>query len=313
MKMLQLGKTRFSVTPVCVGTSALGSFPTQYGYEVSAKQAVETILRVLRGPFNFIDTSNEYGNGGDSERRIGQAIKENGGLPPNVVVATKVDPIPGTNDFSGERVKRSVAESLERLGLDRLQVVHFHDPEKISFAEGMAKGGPVEALVKLRHEGLIEFIGVAGGPIDLMLQYLGTGLFDVCISHNRFTLVDQTASPLMDEARRRGLGFVNCAPYGGGMLVKGPVAIPRYCYAPASARTIERVKKMESACANYGVPLAAAALQYSTRDGRVASTVVGMSDPTRVDQTVRLLEAQIPNALWAILEPLAAEGRNGFA
>ena len=113
--------------------------------------------------------------------------------------------------------------------------------------------------------------------------------------------------------RRRGLGFVNCAPYGGGMLVKGPVAMPRYCYAPASARTIKRVKEMESACANYGVPLAAAALQYSTRDGRVASTVVGMSDPTRVDQTVRLLETPIPNALWAILEPLAAEGRNGFA
>jgi D-threo-aldose 1-dehydrogenase len=312
MKLSKLGKTRFSVTPVCLGASALGSFPAQYGYEVGARQAVDTILRVFQGPFNFIDTSNEYGNGGDSERRIGQAIKENGGLPSDFVLATKVDPIPGTTDFSGERIKRSVAESLERLGVDRLQIVHLHDPEKISFSEAMAKGGPVEAMVALRDEGAIEYLGVAGGPIDLMLQYLGAGLFDVCISHNRFTLVDQTASPLMDEARRRGIGFINCAPYGGGMLVKGPVAVPRYCYAPASARTIERVQKMEDACKAHGVPLAAAALQYSIRDDRVASTVVGMSDPARIDQTVRLLETFIPSALWAILEPLAAEGRDGF-
>jgi D-threo-aldose 1-dehydrogenase len=313
MKRSQLGKTRYSVTPVCIGTSALGSFPAQYGYEVGERQAVDTILRAFRGPFNFIDTSNEYGNGGDSERRIGLAIRENGGLPRDFVLATKVDPIPGATDFSGERVKRSVAESLERLGVDRLQIVHFHDPEKISFAEGMAKGGPVEALVKLREEGVVEYIGVAGGPIDLMLQYLSTGVFDVCISHNRFTLVDQTASLLMDEAKRRGIGFINCAPYGGGMLVRGPVAVPRYCYAPASARTIERVKKMEDACNAYGVPLAAAALQYSTRDSRVGSTVVGMSDPTRVDQTVRLLETRLPAALCEILGPLAAAGRDGFA
>jgi D-threo-aldose 1-dehydrogenase len=311
--MSQLGKTRYSVTPVCVGTSALGSFPSQYGYEVSARQAIDTILRVFKGPFNFIDTSNEYGNGGDSERRIGQAIKENGGVPRDFVLSTKVDPIPGTTDFSGERVRRSVAESLERLGVDRLQIVHLHDPEKISFAEGMAKDGPVAALVKLRDEGAIEYIGVAGGPIDLMLQYLGAGLFDVCINHNRFTLVDQTASPLMDEAQRRGVGFINCAPYGGGMLVKGPIAVPRYCYASASASTIERVKKMESACSAHGIPLAAAALQYSIRDSRIASTVVGMSEPSRIDQTLRLLETRIPPALWAILEPLAAEGHDGFA
>jgi D-threo-aldose 1-dehydrogenase len=305
--------TRFSVTPICVGTSALGNFPAQYGYEVGEKQAIETILRVFQGPLNFIDTSNEYGNGGDSERRIGQAIKENGGLPSDFVLSTKVDPIPGTTNFSGERVKHSVAESLERLGVDRLQIVHLHDPEKISFAEGMAKGGPVEALVKLRDQGVIEYVGVAGGPIELMLQYLSTELFDVCISHNRFTLVDQTAAPLMDDARRRRVGFINCAPYGGGMLVRGPVATPRYCYAHASARTIARVQKMEDACNAYGVPLAAAALQYSTRDGRISSTVVGMSNPARVDQTARLFDTHIPAALWAILEPLAAEGRNGFA
>ena len=298
-----LGRTGLEVTSVCVGTSALGSFPAQYGYEVDTETAVATIKRVFDGPLNFIDTSNEYG-GGESERRIGQAIAEAGGVPDGFVVATKVDPISGTTDFSGARVRASIEESLERLGLDMLPLVYLHDPEKISFEQGVAPGGPLEALVALRDEGIIGSLGVAGGPIDLEIQYVKTDAFDVVISHNRFTLVEQSAEPLLEEAHRRGVAFVNAAPFGGGMLVKGPDAVPTYCYAPASDERIARVKRMERLCAEHDVPLAAAALQFSTRDPRVASTIVGMSEPTRVDQTVALLETPIPNELWDELLPL---------
>jgi D-threo-aldose 1-dehydrogenase len=283
MENRTLGRTGLSVSPVCVGTSALGSHPTQYGYEVSTDTAVATIRRVMEGPFNFVDTSNEYGHGGDSERRIGQALAEAGGLPEGFVVATKVDPIVGTTDFSGDRVRRSVEESLERLGLDRLQLVYFHDPEKITFEEGTAAGGPLEALIELRDQGVV-------------------------ISHNRYTLVDQTAEPLIQDAASRGVAFVNAAPFGGGMLVKGPDAVPNYCYGPASEAIIGRVRKMQKLCETYSVPLAAAALQFSTRDPRVASTIVGMSEPGRVDQTARLAEWDIPAELWSRLLPLAAAG-----
>ncbi len=311
MELRSLGRTGLSVSPICVGTSALGSFPAQYGYEVSTDQALATLRAVLRGPLNFIDTSNEYGNGGDSERRIGQALAATGGLPDGFVLATKVDPLVGTTDFSGDRVRASVGESLGRLGLDRLELVYLHDPEKISFAEGMAKGGPVEAMVKLRDEGVIAHLGVAGGAIDLMLRYLETDLFEAVISHNRFTLVDQSAEPLIEEAARRGAGLVNAAPFGGGMLVKGPDAQPKYCYAPASAATLQRVREMERLCKAHGVPLAAAALQFSTRDKRIASTIVGMSTPDRIEQTLRLAEWSIPNVLWTELKTLAAVGRHG--
>jgi D-threo-aldose 1-dehydrogenase len=311
MQLRPLGKTGFNVTPICVGTSALGSFPAQYGYEVTADQALATLRAAFDGPFNFIDTSNEYGNGGDSERRIGRAMAERGGLPKGFVLATKVDPLVGSNDFSGDRVKRSVSESLERLGLDRLQLVYLHDPEKISFEAGVAKGGPVEALVKLRNEGVIERLGVAGGPIDLMLRYLATDLFEGVISHNRYTLVDQSAEPLIEDARRRNVGFVNAAPFGGGMLVKGPDLQPKYCYAPASEATLGRVRKMERLCKARDVPLAAAALQFSLRDERIASTVVGMSEPQRIAQTVKLANWPIPDDLWSDLQKLAAEGRQG--
>src|SRR5690606_4677199 len=131
-----------------------GSFPAQYGYEVDERTAVETILAAFDGPFTFIDTSNEYG-GGASERRIGIAIAERGGLPAGALVATKVDPLPGTTDFSGDRVRRSVEESIERLGLDQLPLVYLHDPEKISFEEAMASDGAVAALVDLQEQGVI--------------------------------------------------------------------------------------------------------------------------------------------------------------
>ena len=311
MQMRTLGSTGLNVTPICVGTSALGNFPAQYGYEVSAEQAVSTMLAVLDGPYNFIDTSNEYGNGGDSERRIGQALVQVGGVPEGFVVATKVDPVPGSRDFSGDRVRASVAESLERLGLDHLPLVYFHDPEKISFEEGMAKGGAVEALVSLRDQGVIEHLGVAGGPIDLMLRYVETGVFEVVISHNRFTLVDQSAEELLSATQRLGIGFVNAAPFGGGMLVQGPDRQPNYCYAPADARTIERVRDMERLCQSFGIPLAAAALQFSLRDPRVVSTIVGMSDARRIAQTTELATMNIPEELWNGLRPLISEGRAG--
>ena len=311
MSIRPFGRTALTVSDICVGTSALGSFPAQYGYEVDEDTAVATIHRVFDGPFTFIDTSNEYG-GGASEERIGRAIAERGGSPEGYVVATKVDPLPGSTDFSGDRVRRSVEESLERLGLDKLQLVYLHDPEKISFEEGVAKGGPLEALIELRDQGVIQYLGVAGGPIDLELQYLATEAFDAVISHNRYTLVEQTAEPLLEDAARRGVAFVNAAPFGGGMLVKGPRAVPRYCYAPVDQSTIDRVLRMEELCGQHGVPLAAAALQFSVRDDRVASTIVGMSQPSRVEETLRLLNHEIPQELWDQLLPLAREGRNGI-
>ncbi|WP_461172760.1 aldo/keto reductase [Arthrobacter sp. Z1-9] len=299
-----LGRTGLSVSAICVGTSSLGSHPAPRGTDT----AVATIRRVLESPFNFIDTSNEYGDGGNSEKRIGQALAEVGGLPAGFVVATKVDPIRGSKDFSGDRVRRSVEESLERLGLDRLQLAYLHDPEKITFEEGTGQGGPLEALIDLRDQGVIGQLGVAGGPIDLELKYLATDVFDVVISHNRYTLVDQTAEPLIRDAMGRGVAFVNAAPFGGGMLVKGPDAARNYCYRPASSAIIERVRRMEALCAEYSVPLAAAALQFSTRDRRISSTIVGMSEPGRVDETLQLAGTDIPEEFWDRILPLATAG-----
>lgn len=306
--MKTLGRTGLPVTDVCVGTSSLGNHPRNGTAAERKATAVAAVRAALAGPFNFLDTSNEYGHDGGSERWIGQAIREAGGLPEGFVLSTKVDPILGTADYSGDRVRRSVEESLERLGLDRLPLVHLHDPEKISFGEGVAAGGPLEALVDLRDQGVIGHLGVAGGPIDLELKYLALEVFDVVISHNRYTLVDQTAEPLIEDARRRGVAFINAAPFGGGLLVKRPDATTNYCYRPASPELLGRVREMQELCREYSVPLAAAALQFSTRDPRITSTIVGMAEPERVAEAARLAQWSIPEDFWERMLPLASAG-----
>jgi D-threo-aldose 1-dehydrogenase len=301
----RLGGTGLSVSSLCVGTSPLASMPGLYGYEVDPEAAVATVRAVFDSSISFLDTSNGYGTDGESERRIGAAIAEAGGLPDGFVLATKVDPDPSTGDFSGSRARASVEESLERLGLDHLQVLYLHDPERISFEEGIAAGGPVEAMIALRDEGVVDHLGVAGGDLGVLTQYLRTGDFEIVLSHNRFTLVDQSAVPLMEETIERGAAFVNAAPYGGGMLAKGPDAQPRYAYGTRGSELRDRVLEMQSACNESGVPLAAAALQFSVRDSRVTSTVVGVSSPERVSQTLDLLSVDISDDLWAKLSALA--------
>ncbi|HEX3197516.1 MAG TPA: aldo/keto reductase [Propionibacteriaceae bacterium] len=298
----ELGGTGLAVTPICFGTSPLASMAQLYGYAVEEERAVATVLAVFNSPVNFLDTSNGYGDDGTAERRIGEAIRRAGGLPSHVVLATKVDPDPRTGDFSADRVRVSLEESMERLGIDKIPLLHLHDPERMSFEEGVAPGGPVEALVDLREQGLVEHLGVAGGPVGLLQQYLATGEFEVVLSHNRYTLLDRSAEPLFRYVADRGLGVLNAAPYGGGMLSKGPSVQQNYAYGARDDRIRTAAEAMEAACRRYDVPLAAAALQFSMRSELIDSTVVGVSSPERIDQTLELAAVTIADELWSELE-----------
>jgi D-threo-aldose 1-dehydrogenase len=300
-----LGATGLSVTALCVGTSPLANMPHLYGYEVSEERAVATIEAALDNPaVNFIDTSNGYGEDGSAERRVGTALRGRGGLPTGMVLATKVDPDPRTGEFSGPRVRASLEESLQRLGLDQIQLLHLHDPERITFAEATAAGGPVEALADLKRQGLVAHLGVAGGPVALMQKYLDTGVFEVVLTHNRYTLLDRSAEPLFRAAHNSGIGVLNAAPYGGGMLAKGPAAQAKYAYAERDDGIAAAAAAMASAAGRFGVPLAAAALQFSLRAPFIDATVVGVSSPERVQQTLDLAGAPIPDEFWAELETL---------
>jgi D-threo-aldose 1-dehydrogenase len=227
-----------------------------------------------------------------------------GGVPPGFVLATKADRDLQTGTFTGAQMRRSVERSIRLLGLPQLQLVYLHDPEHISFEEAMQPGGPVEVLRQCKEEGLIAHLGVAGGPIDMMMRFVETGLFEAAISHNRFTLLNREAEPLWELCARRGVAAVNAAPYGSGLLAKGPGAYPRYMYDQASPELLRRARQMEEACARHGLPLAAAALQFSLRDARIASTVVGMTRPARIAETLELAQQPVPDELWNELDAI---------
>jgi D-threo-aldose 1-dehydrogenase len=251
-----------------------------------------------------MDTAASYGDG-ESERRIGMVLREIGGLPPGFVLATKADRDLHSGDFSGEQFKRSVERSLRLLGLDRLQMVFLHDPEHSTFEAVMAAGGPTDVLQQFQQDGIIEHIGVAGGPIDLLIRFVETGAFEAVITHNRYTLLNQSAAPLIEMASRRGIGVLNAAPYGSGLLAKGPDAYPRYAYSDAPEELVARARAIDAVCREFDVPLPAAALQFSLRDTRITSTIVGMTRPERVQETLDLAAWAIPDELWNRLEALA--------
>lgn len=306
----KLGRTGLAVTNIALGTSPLGSSPNLYGYAVDEERALDTIRAFFAGPLNFADTSNNYGQG-RSERAIGKVIRELGGIPAGKVLATKVDANPETHDFSGDRVRRSAEESLERLGIERFQLLHLHDPDlHMDFATGSRKGGAVDALVALKEQGIAESIGIATGNLQALTDYLNTDVFDVLLSHNKYTLLDRSAEPLMDACVHKGVAFLNAAPYGGGILARGPGATTRYAYAEAAEELLKRATELEALCARHEIPLAAAALQFSMRDNRVTSTVLGASSRTRLEQTIALAERPISAAFWQAAEGLMASWRS---
>ena len=184
--------------------------------------------------------------------------------------------------------------------------MYLHDPEHTTFSAATAPGGPVEVLLGFKAQGLIQHVGIAGGPIDLLMRYVETGLFEAVITHNRYTLLNRTAEPLIEAAAERGLAVLNAAPYGSGLLATGPDRYPRYAYQDAPADLIARTRQIAVVCRGYGVPLAAAALQFSVRDRRLTSTIVGVSRPEHLEATLRLMEHPVPDELWPALDVFAA-------
>ena len=303
LERVAFGSTGLMVPPIAVGCAQLGDMPEAFGYGVSEEDALATIRAFLSSPIDFIDTAALYGDG-ESERRVGLVLKELGGLPEGAILETKAGRDPKDNNYRPDTVRRRFERSLELLGVDKVHICYLHDAEWMSFEDGMAKGGPVEILQGYRDQGVIGYLGVAAGPVDLSQRYVETGAFDALITHNRYTLLNRTADQVQRVAKARGMAVVNAAPFGSGMLAKGPDAYPRYAYQQASDELIDVTRKIADACERHGVPMAAAALQFSMRDPNVDVTIVGMSRPERIQQTIDLVTTDIPDALWGELAEL---------
>jgi D-threo-aldose 1-dehydrogenase len=307
MQRNQLGQTDLHVTAVGFGTSPLGSMPETYGYTVDEQRADATLQAMLDSPVNVIDTSRNYGSG-RSEERLGAAIASRGGLPAQVVVSTKLDRDMDSCRFDAAQARRSIEESLEALGLDEVQLLHLHDPEYGRDLDEITRpGGALDELFKIRDEGLAAAVGLAMGRIDVMFPLIREHHFDVILNHNRYTLLNRRADEMFEYAHRQGMAIMNAAPYAGGVLAKGSDQVQRVTYQDADDKALAPIRAIERICAEFDVPLGAAALQFSTRDPRIATTIVGVSKPERVVQTVEWAEHPIPDELWQAVGELPVD------
>ncbi|MBT8241766.1 MAG: aldo/keto reductase [Acidimicrobiia bacterium] len=299
-----IGQTGVTTTQVAFGTSALGSMPDTYGYEVDEERARATIRAIFAGPANVIDSSRNYGFG-RSERRVGEVIAELGGVPDGFVVSTKLDRESDTGRFDADQARHSFEESLRALSLDRVDVLFLHDPEYATdLDEVTGRGGSIDALFGMKADGLADAVGLAMGRLDVMTELVQTHPFDVILNHNRFTLLNRSADSLYSFAHENGMAVWNAAPYAGGVLAKGASTVPRLTYSPADEEALEPVRAIERICADFGVPPGAAALQFSMRDPRISTTVIGVSLPERVATTTEWAEFDIPDELWSELSQL---------
>jgi D-threo-aldose 1-dehydrogenase len=304
-----LGPNGPAVSRLCLGTSAW----SRARFGAGPIEALEFVLdeagnssQVDVAALNFLDTSNEYGAQA-SEKFIGDAIHRRGGLPAGVVLQTKLDRDPDTGSFSSDRMWRSLLESTARLGIDRLPMLYLHDPELIGWDEAFAADGPVRALVEMKERGLVDQIGISGGPAPMLQRYVETGLFTAVITHNRYTLVDRSSEELLNVSVDRGVSVINAAVLGGGALARWPEEATRYAYRETSTEMRRAIALMGEACERAGVTLSAAALQFSTRDSRVVSTIVGGNSPEQVRAALADDAVEIPSELWAELETLVPD------
>ncbi|MBA3910114.1 MAG: pyridoxal 4-dehydrogenase [Rhodobacter sp.] len=216
-------------------------------------------------------------------------------------------------DYSHDGVLRSLEASLERLGLDRIDVLFVHDLDIFTHGSEMAKAerlaefmaGGYRALDRLRDEGVIAAFGAGVNewePCDWLMQ---RGAFDVFLLAGRYTLLEQAAAGFMDRAAASGVGVVIGGPYNSGILATGPRQGAHFNYAPAPEAVLRRAERLQAVCERHGVRLVDAAFQYPLRHPAVVSVIPGGQGLAEMDSNIRAAATRIPDALW---QALANEG-----
>jgi D-threo-aldose 1-dehydrogenase len=288
---------------------------------VSEELFAETVDAAWGLGLRLFDTAPLYGKGA-AETRLGAALV---GRPRDAyVLSTKVgrllrpdappDPetlrglwhdAPALNpvfDFSEAGVLRSFDESLERLGLDRIDIALIHDPDD---HDEQALAGAYPALERLRSEGVVGAVGVGSNQVDVLCRFARETDVDCFLVAGRYTLLDHVGlGELLPLCVERGIAVIAGGVYNSGILA-GPRPGATFNYEPASQELVERALQLQSVCERHGVPLRAAAIQFPLAHPAVAAVVTGAASVTELEENVEHARSPIPAALWADLQ---AEG-----
>ena len=313
----KLGKTDVAVTALGLGgTGVAGMYKA-----VSEKDAIGTVERAWDAGVRYFDVAPFYGFG-RGEIIYGRVLKHR--PRDEFVLSTKVGRIvhhgkrpPGNRDpaifpaetetysefdFRPEGVTRSFEDSLQRLGLKRIDVLYIHDPDLASSArEVMELTYPV--LHQWRASGAVRAIGIGMNTVPMLVELVREGDFDCVLLAGRYTLLDQSAlAELLPLCQRRNVSVVMGGAYNSGILATGAVPGAHYDYQPASPAIMEKTRRIEAVCARHCLPLKAAALQFPFGHPAVVSNIPGTSSASRFDENLRALQTPIPASFWEDLK-----------
>ncbi|MGW2830794.1 aldo/keto reductase [Streptomyces sp. NPDC001286] len=307
--MNRLGDSAVEVSELAFGGAVIGNLYT----EVTEEQAYEAVSAAWAEGIRYFDTAPHYGLG-LSERRLGAALREH--RRADYAISTKVgrrlEPsdeggddlangfaVPATHrrvwDFSADGVRRTLEAALERLGLDRVDVVYLHDPDDHA-EQAFREGYP--ALERLRSEGVVGAIGAGMNQAEMLTRFVRDTDVDVVLCAGRYTLLDQRAlTELLPAAEERGTSVVIGGAFNSGLLAD-PQPQATYNYATAPGELLDRALRLKAIAERHGSTLRAAALAFCAAHPAVASVLVGARSADEVRDAARQFAAKVPSGLW---------------
>ena len=309
----RIGATDIEVTPMGFGGAPLGGLFTSVG----AENAVNTVRRGYELGIRFFDTAPLYGRG-KSERFYGKALSEfdrdsfilsskvGRVLDPNDSPSDEDDiyvelpPYDVVFDFSRDGVLRSIEDSLERLGLERLDIALIHDPDD-HWEQAITQAYPT--LADLRSQGVIGAIGAGMNQWEMPARFAREGDFDCFLLAGRYTLLDHSGlEELLPLCEEKSVSIILGGPYNSGVLASDLGPDTTYFYERTPPEILETARRIKSVCDRHDVPLKAAALQFGLAHPAVAATIPGPRTPDEVSENVAMASFDIPSDLWAELK-----------
>ncbi len=317
-----------SLTELGFGAAPIGNLY----WAISEKEARKTLDAAWKAGIRYFDTAPLYGLG-LSETRLNRFLR--GKKRKDYVISTKIGRLlevcppeqrtgigkffdtPSRRerfDYSYDGVMRSLEFSLERLGIDAIDIVFAHDVDVFTHGSEAARdahvrtlmAGGYKALVKLRDEGVIKAFGAGINEWQVAEMLTKAGDFDLFLLAGRYTLLEQEAlNSFLPLAEERGIGIVLGGPYNSGILATGPKPGAWYNYEPAPKDILKRVRKIETVCNAHKVKLAQAALRFPLHHPCVVSVIPGGVSPQEVELNVKTMSVKLPKGLW---KDLKAEG-----
>jgi L-galactose dehydrogenase len=300
MQTRKLIGTDLELPVLSFGASSLG----QEFRQVDVSEALEAVHAALECGMNYIDTSPFYGRG-MSEVLLGVALRD---VPrDSYILSTKLGRYSGTHfDFSARRVAESVDVSLERLGVEQIEIMLCHDIEFVDMQQILDETLP--ALRKEQEKGKVRYIGISGYPMKIFRFILDQTDLDVVLSYNHYTLQNTMFGDLVPYLKDKHVGILNAAPFSARLLTNAP--LPPWHKATPAVRDICR--KAAQHCSQAGVDIAQLALQFSVANPDMTTCITGSANPQRVRQWAEWIEQPLDEQLLADVQQILAPVHNWF-